>query len=256
MQIKIADIVADPAMQHRPMNQEYVDALVQALATGSVPPIQVIRSGSQFILWDGFHRLDAHKRSGFTDIDADVYDGDRLAAWKASLGANSRHGLRRDRDEIVRIVAACLKNPETAYLKNADLAELIDVSTDMVRKIKNEIRDEATSVAEGLVATESSQASVVPDSTVTGGVSAAAVPAPECVAQEAGEPLPHAAVRTGEPLSAAPSQQEPPKPHFRRKQIAIVRTAMNKLIPALEELNLFDQLRAELVRIKEAVGLV
>jgi hypothetical protein len=63
------------------------------------PPVEVVFDGTDYWLFDGFHRYKAARLAQRKKITAIVYEGTKEeAAWR-SLAANAVHGLRRSRED-------------------------------------------------------------------------------------------------------------------------------------------------------------
>jgi hypothetical protein len=67
-------------------------------------------------LWvgDGFHRLEAYQQAGRDKIRALVREGTERDAMIHAAGANTRHGLRRSRENIRRCIRLLLKDKQRA----------------------------------------------------------------------------------------------------------------------------------------------
>ena len=59
-----------------------------------IDTVTVFQDGSTTYLADGFHRLEAHRRAGRREIEAEVQSGTREDALWFALGANGTHGHR------------------------------------------------------------------------------------------------------------------------------------------------------------------
>ena len=96
MKLKISDIYTHPASLvrhglHEETVQRYYDILED------LPPITVFDIKDRyrariFILADGLHRLEAAKRRGWQEIEADVKQGSKTDAYEYALSANLKHG--------------------------------------------------------------------------------------------------------------------------------------------------------------------
>lgn len=104
--LRVADVVERPEYQFRVAGlvETRVRALVAALDAGVVlPPIDVARLGRALCAVDGFHRLEAARRSGHDGIEARVATMSREDATVYAMAANVRHGLNlsgKDRAHI------------------------------------------------------------------------------------------------------------------------------------------------------------
>lgn len=87
--------------------EEYAAAMADGCA---FPPVVVYYDGTDYWLADGFHRREARKVVGFTDVEADVRQGTRRDAVLHSVGANADHGLRRTNEDKRRAVRKLLED--------------------------------------------------------------------------------------------------------------------------------------------------
>lgn len=105
---------------------DYVDALVDGV---ELPPVVVVvDEAGVYWLVDGWHRLEAHRRTQRKTIRCDVRQGDRRAAVLAAAGANLTHGLRRTPADKRRAVGLLLADPEWAEWSDRAIAEHCGVS--------------------------------------------------------------------------------------------------------------------------------
>lgn len=95
--------------------------------------------GNDYWLWDGFHRLDAHKKAGCTSIRANVKQGTRRDAVLASVGANNNHGLRRTNDDKRRAVITLLNDAEWVKWSDREIAQQCKVSHTFVGKMRQDL---------------------------------------------------------------------------------------------------------------------
>ena len=99
-------LVTDARTQVRAEISEYiVGEYVDALGEGArFPPVVVFRGKGADVLADGFHRLRAYQQAGRSEIEADVYQGDRDDALWFALGANRAHGPRLSGEDKRRAI--------------------------------------------------------------------------------------------------------------------------------------------------------
>ena len=97
--LRVDEVTVDAGTQVREAVAEHVvDDYAERLGEGvRFPPVVVFRDGSRYCLADGFHRLQAFRRAGRDEIEADVYVGTRADALWFALGANRTHGERLSR---------------------------------------------------------------------------------------------------------------------------------------------------------------
>ena len=104
-------LVTDAGTQVRAEISEYiVGEYVDALGEGArFPPVVVFRGKGADVLADGFHRLRAYQQAGRSEIEADVYQGDRDDALWFALGANRAHGQRLSGEDKRRAIEIAYK---------------------------------------------------------------------------------------------------------------------------------------------------
>lgn len=96
--VPIAEIRTDRDTQTRAeLNQTTINEYAAEMKSGDqFPPIVVFRVGKELWLVDGFHRLEAAKLCGKTEIDAEIHEGTSLDAFGYCVSANSgQNALRR-----------------------------------------------------------------------------------------------------------------------------------------------------------------
>ena len=103
-------LVTDAGTQVRAEISEYiVGEYVDALGEGARFPPVVFRGKGADVLADGFHRLRAYQQAGRSEIEADVYQGDRDDALWFALGANRAHGQRLSGEDKRRAIEIAYK---------------------------------------------------------------------------------------------------------------------------------------------------
>ncbi len=103
------------------------------------PPVDVVYDGQHYWLYDGYHRHEAHRRAGSTQIAANVHQGDQAEAQWRSYAANPTHGLQRTQEDKERAVKAALRHPKAASLSDSSLAKYLHVSDKTVTKYRREL---------------------------------------------------------------------------------------------------------------------
>lgn len=139
--VAIASIRTDGGTQPREgLDAKYIEDLVEALTNGAtLPPVDLMYDGDRYWLYDGFHRLAAHKAVNRVTIAARVHQGDQAAAQWESYAANQSHGLRRSQADKERAIRAALKHPQGVKLANSLIAKHLGVSDNTVRKYRDEM---------------------------------------------------------------------------------------------------------------------
>lgn len=142
MKLELNKIRLDGNTQPRAeLNQEIVGDYAESVMSGALfPPIDVFHDGSTYWLADGFHRYFAHKRAGVTAIDATVHTGTLRDALLFSVGANSKHGLRRTNEDKRRAVMVLLNDLEWSEWSDIKIAETAGVSSATVHRIRKSLQ--------------------------------------------------------------------------------------------------------------------
>ncbi len=105
------------------------------------PPLSVVFDGQFYWLWDGFHRLAAAEKVGWTEIECDVQRGTRRDAILFSCGANSVHGLRRTNADRRRAVQLMLDDNEWKRWSDRVIAEKCGVCQPFVSGMRKGTTD-------------------------------------------------------------------------------------------------------------------
>lgn len=129
--LPIAAIRLDGGTQPRAeISQEHISDLADDLRAGAIlPPVDVMYDGGVYWLFDGYHRLHAHKlvHGASASIDVRVHQGCLADAQWASFAVNKSHGLRRTTEDKQRAIIAALKHPNGASRSNRELARHLGV---------------------------------------------------------------------------------------------------------------------------------
>jgi hypothetical protein len=125
------------------INDDVVKEYVEAMESGDIfPPLLVYfdEPDNRYILVDGFHRFEAHRRLYPNDpILVKLELGNLEDARWASLGANKDHGLRRTNADKRNAIIHALKHPKGAELSDRQIAEHVGVHHDTVGRIRTEL---------------------------------------------------------------------------------------------------------------------
>lgn len=145
--VNLRQIVPDQICQLRAdgLDADYVADLAQVYATDhdAIPPIVVFaESDVMFWLADGFHRHAAMLDAGIVEAQVKVYQGDRRAAMRYALQANTHYGKRRTLADAAfayrHAVAEGLCEPADVPA----VAALLGISDRWAREITREVRDQ------------------------------------------------------------------------------------------------------------------
>jgi ParB-like chromosome segregation protein Spo0J len=142
MKLELKNIRLDGDTQPRvALNEETVQDYAEAVMNGAqFPPAVVFHDGSSYWLADGFHRYFAHKRAGEDAIEVEMMNGTLRDAKLYSIGANSKHGLRRTNEDKRRAVLILLNDPEWSEWSDMEIARRACVSNATVHRVKKSLQ--------------------------------------------------------------------------------------------------------------------
>ena len=134
-QITIDENVSVRAKIHTP----YINKLKRAIDEGvELPPLVVFHDGSQYILADGQHSIEAYKLAGHIEIDALVYPGDAKKAFVFAARVNAKHGLRLSNREKRNLGVRFLRDPELSRWSDREIARWCGVSNTLISNLRKE----------------------------------------------------------------------------------------------------------------------
>jgi hypothetical protein len=110
------DITVDAGTQMRASNNEAtIDEYAEAIRQGvEFPPLSVVYDGTNYWLYDGFHRHAAAMKAGAIEVECNVQVGTLEDARCQAIGANCNRGLPRTNLDKRKAVAAALAHPASA----------------------------------------------------------------------------------------------------------------------------------------------
>ena len=124
--------------QQRQLSSEVVSHYQDLRKDGiELPPVELISTGNDYILWDGFHRLAVARNLGETHIRANLEIGSPRHAVFMSLGANGAHGFPRHKGATQFVVDKMLQDSEWCKMRLADIARHVGCSRQYVHERKN-----------------------------------------------------------------------------------------------------------------------
>lgn len=103
------------------------------------PPVVVFFDGTDRWLGDGFHRVNATKAAGLSEIDADVRQGTRRDAILFSVGANASHGKQRSPADRRRAIEVLLRDDEWSQNSDNWIAKTANVDHKTVTKVREHL---------------------------------------------------------------------------------------------------------------------
>lgn len=143
----IAMIRLDGGTQPRAaINQGHINELADDLRAGAtLPPIDVMYDGGAYWLFDGYHRLHAHKLAygESASIDVRIHQGSLADAQWASFAVNKAHGLRRTTEDKQRAITAALKHPNGASRSNREIGRHLGVDDKTVGEWRKKLESAA-----------------------------------------------------------------------------------------------------------------
>ena len=137
--LALEKLVTDAGTQVRAEISEYIVAeYVDALGEGArFPPVVVFRSKGADVLADGFHRVQAYQEAGRSEIEADIYQGDRDDALWFALGGNRAHGQRLSGDDKRRAIEIAYKAwPDVSQVR---IATQVGCTHQYVGKVREQL---------------------------------------------------------------------------------------------------------------------
>lgn len=136
MLLKLSEIHVNPEHQARTaMDTAVIKEYAEAYRSGEkLPPLQVCGTGTDYWLWDGFHRYQGALAAGLESVEVELRPGTATdAAWLA-CSANVGHGLRRTNADKRRAVELALGlHPEMSL---GAIAQHCRVGVDLVRTVR------------------------------------------------------------------------------------------------------------------------
>lgn len=140
--IPVDIIETDPDLQMRDggVDAGIVVEYAEAMSAGAAfPPVVVYIDRDAYWLADGFHRVEAARKAGLTEIAAEVRQGSRRDAMLAAAGVNAFHGLRRTAADKRRAVLALLRDPDWSKWSDRKIAEQCAVGNKFVGDVRRSI---------------------------------------------------------------------------------------------------------------------
>lgn len=94
------------------------------------------RPNNTYWVSDGHHTVAAYRKAGKTSIPAKVHTGTFEDAEDAAYTANNKHGKRRTRETVRRVILKALNNPRHKDKSHRALAELCGVVHQTITNVK------------------------------------------------------------------------------------------------------------------------
>lgn len=139
--LSIPKIRTDGGTQPRAkLNLKTVDEYAQLMLEGlRFDPVTVFYDGTDYWLADGFHRIPAAQKAGFSTIEANIRPGTLREAILYSVAANNKNAEKLTNRDKRRSVLKLLSDPEWSQWTNSEVARQCGVAESFVRKIKEEL---------------------------------------------------------------------------------------------------------------------
>ncbi|MCC7277457.1 MAG: ParB-like nuclease domain-containing protein [Chromatiaceae bacterium] len=140
--LELRSICTDQAIQQRQgiLNNAIVADYAEDMRSGATfPPVVVFRDNDNYLLADGFHRLEAADEAGLKEIKAEIRKGTKRDAILFAVGANRDHGLRRTRADVRRAITTLVKDPEWGVESDRTIADLVGCSDKTVAAVRKDL---------------------------------------------------------------------------------------------------------------------
>jgi hypothetical protein len=136
----IASIRRDGGTQIRAALDEATVAEYAALnkAGEALPPVRVFDDNKTLWLSDGFHRVEAALRAGYSEITVERLVGGHDEALLDAIGANAAHGLPRSNADKRRAIEAMLAHPVWSTWTDRRIAAAAHVGHELVARVREE----------------------------------------------------------------------------------------------------------------------
>jgi protein gp37 len=126
------------------MSSGLIEDYAQLYAEGhELPPIKVSQDGPDYWVADGFHRTKAARKTGLSEIPADVEIGTKRDAIVYACGSN-KHGKPRSHEDKRRAVRRLLNDPEWRQWSNLTIARHCGVTASFVGKLRSSLGIESS----------------------------------------------------------------------------------------------------------------
>jgi len=113
--------------------EEYAEAMTEG---AHFPPVVLFCEGELYWIGDGYHRIAAARRVGFTTIQAEVREGAKREALLYACSANTSHGLRRTNADKRKAVETLLTDEEWGQWSDHHIARHCGVSPTTVGTLR------------------------------------------------------------------------------------------------------------------------
>ena len=136
--LKFSQIRIDGDTQQRvTINQDKVSEYKERMKEGDkFPPILCTFDGTNYWMYDGFHRYFAAQAAGFLEFDVVYKPGTMEDAQDLSYGVNGEHGLPPNKKDREKRVRNALSKERHANASDREIAKLCKVSHTYVASLR------------------------------------------------------------------------------------------------------------------------
>ena len=133
-------VLCDADLQPRDtMSNQAITDYAELYADGhDLPPLVVFQDGIDYWLADGFHRVQAAREAGLTELPAEVHQGTKREALWYSCGAN-KHGKARTNADKRRQVLRLLNDAEWEGSNDYEIGRHCGVAHSFVSKLRKSL---------------------------------------------------------------------------------------------------------------------
>ena len=104
-----------------------------------LPPVTVFQDTQCYWLADGRHRLEARRRLGYRDIQAEVKPGTKRDAQLHAFSANLIHGLASNRADRKQVARLMLEDEDWKLFPNRRIGEICGLSHTTIGVLRNSL---------------------------------------------------------------------------------------------------------------------
>ncbi len=141
--LPLDQIITTPAELSRVKPNE--DTLIRYVdlteAGEQLPPVTVFQDGDTYWLADGRHRLEARRRVGYFDIEAEVKSGSERDAQLYAFSANLSHGLASNSSDRKKVARLLLEDEAWKDFPNRKIGEICGLSHTTIGAIRNSLEN-------------------------------------------------------------------------------------------------------------------
>jgi len=136
--LKFSQIRIDGGTQQRvTINQDKVSEYAESMKEGEkFPPILCTFDGTNYWMYDGFHRYFAAQAAGMTTFEVIYKPGTMEDAQDLSYGINNQHGIPPTKEDKEKAVKDALSKERHANASDREIAKLCKVSASFVGSIR------------------------------------------------------------------------------------------------------------------------